>query len=93
MNFRTTNLTFRDEFGNIVAHAAYGLRAPTFQVQITPLEWGIGFVVEWKRWRRHVGVQIGPVSLALDLTGLGTWTRCWPGHLRNEQVWKDGVWK
>lgn len=82
-----------DEWHNLIAHGEYGMPAPQFVLAVTPLSWGFGMYVEWKSFKRHVGVQIGPFSLAVDCTGIGTWARSWPGHLRNRQVWKEGRWQ
>jgi hypothetical protein len=38
-----------------------GWRSPQFQVQITPLSWGLALGVS----KRHAGIQVGPVAVAV----------------------------
>lgn len=86
-------MKLKDEWGNTIAHAEIGWRAPTVCLQITPFSWGFGYTREWKRHNRHIGAQLGPISISLNCTGLGTLSRSLPGHFCNTQVWKDGGWK
>lgn len=76
-------------------HAAIGWRGIQMLVGITPLWWGIGICLKQDgpvtRPQYHLGMQLGPLSIALDWSPHAEVSRCIP-NFEPEQIRRDGKW-
>lgn len=84
-------MKFKDDFGHVWAHAAVELK-PSLEISITPFCWGLGFTVERRGTKPRIFfVQVGPISVSLNITHMGDVVVVWPGDLRNAKVLYRGL--